>query len=346
MGRRTELAAGNSGLSLAAKRLLAIIAYYIALGAAIALTWPYSAAIRHLLTGTSLADLAAGAGGAAQVLTNAPRVVSAESLQQQVQVTLLALAGALVTSLPVAWSYSLTRRRRGFAQSMGQILVLLPIAVAGMVTLIQSSVALAFSLAGIVAVLRFRNALDDVKDGVYIFVCISIGIAAALGALTIGLLTSFVFNASVLVLWWLDFARRPTPGIRGGIRKLMRLPKVHLPRLPNARPLGSVAQDGDAIHESAARAWRSELQLTSRQGGIKGHVTSSLRVLTPIPDETRPVVDALLRAHARRWRLIGIIPNGPNMFTLKYRVSMHRADRDALLDAARSASRVVGVELR
>lgn len=345
MGRRTELAAGSSGLSLAAKRLLAIIAYYIVLAAAIALAWPYSAAIRHLLTGTSLADLAAGAGGAAQALTNAPRVVSAESLQQQLQVTLLALGGALVTSLPVAWSYSLTRRRRGFAQSMGQILVLLPIAVAGMVTLIQSSVALAFSLAGIVAVLRFRNALDDVKDGVYIFVCISIGIAAALGALTIGLLTSFVFNGSVLVLWWLDFARRPTPGIRGGIRKLMRLPKVHLPRLPNARPLGSVGADGDAVHASAARAWRSEL-LTSKGAGLKGHVTSSLRIQTPSPDETRPFVEALLRERARHWRLIGIIPTGAEMFTLKYRVSVRRAERSDLLDAVRASSRVVGVEVR
>jgi len=345
MGRRTELAAGNSGLSLAAKRLLAIIAYYILLAAAIALTWRYSAAVRHLLTGTSLADLAAGAGGASLSLTDAPRVVSAESLRQQLQVTMLALAGAIVTSLPVAWSYSLTRRRRGFAQSMGQILVLLPVAVAGMVTLIQSSVALAFSLAGIVAVLRFRNALDDVKDGVYIFVAISIGISAALGALTIGLLTSFVFNASVLVLWWLDFARRPTPGIRGGIQKLMRLPKIHLPRLPNARPVGSIAADGDAVHASAARAWRSEL-LGSSGTGLKGHVTSSLRILTPSPDETRPFVESLLRERARHWRLIGIIPTGAEMFTLKYRVSVRRAERSDLLDAVRAASRVVGVEVR
>ncbi|MGH7694684.1 MAG: DUF4956 domain-containing protein, partial [Gemmatimonadaceae bacterium] len=332
--------------SLAAKRLLAIIAYYVVLAAALALTWRYSPAVRHLLTGTSLADLAAGPSGAAQALTDAPRIVSAESLQQQITGTLLALAGALITAIPVAWSYSLTRRRRGFAQSMGQILVLLPVAVAGMVTLIQSSVALAFSLAGIVAVLRFRNALDDVKDGVYIFVCISIGIAAALGALTIGLLTSFVFNAAVLTLWWLDFARRPTPGIRGGIRKLMRLPKIHLPRLPNARPVGSIAADGDALHASAASVWRSELQLTSRGVGLKGHVTSSLRIQTPSPDETRPFVEALLRERARHWRLIGIIPTGAEMFTLKYRVSVRRAERSDLLDAVRASSRVVGVEVR
>ena len=136
-----------------------------------------------------------------------------------------------------------------------------------MVVLIQNSLPLAFSLAGIVAVLRFRNALDDVKDGVYIFICVSIGMSAAVGALTIGLLTSIVFNASVLVLWWLDFARRPTPGIRGGVWKLMRLPKVHPPKMPNAtRPRDG--RDGSEAFASAARAWRRQLQLTSDTGGV------------------------------------------------------------------------------
>ncbi len=345
MGRRTELAVGKGGLSLAAKRLLAIVAYYVALAGALALTWRYSTWVRQLFTGTSLADLSQGVGALTSGVADTARAVAAQSMDQQVQSTLIVLAGALVTSIPVAWSYSLTRRRRGFEQSMVHILVLLPIAVAGMVALIQNSLALAFSLAGIVAVLRFRNALDDVKDGVYIFICVAIGISAAMGALTIGLLTSFVFNSCVLVLWWLDFARKPTPGIRGGIRKLMRLPRVRLPRLPNARRPGST--DGAEVFASAARAWRSELDL-SEHGAVaqKGHVTSSLRVLTPAPDETRQVVEALLGERARRWRLIGVIPTGADTFTLKYRISVRRSERGALLDAVRSASRVVGVELR
>ncbi len=343
MGRRTELAFGRGGLSLAAKRLLAIVAYYVALAVALALTWRYSTAVRQLFTGTSLADLSAQAAALTRGVTDTARAVAAQSMAVHIQSTLLALAGALVTSIPVAWSYSLTRRRRGFEQSMVHILVLLPIAVAGMVALIQNSLALAFSLAGIVAVLRFRNALDDVKDGVYIFICVAIGISAAMGALTIGLLTSFVFNSCVLVLWWLDFARKPTPGIRGGIRKLMRLPRVHLPRLPNERRPGST--DGEEVFASAARAWRSELDL-SKPGAQKGHVTLSLRVQTSNADETRPFVEALLRERTRRWRLIGVVPAGADTYVLKYRISVRRAERGNLLDAVRSASQVVGVELR
>ncbi|MGQ0641823.1 MAG: DUF4956 domain-containing protein [Gemmatimonadaceae bacterium] len=354
MGRRSELTSGTGGLSLAAKRLLAIVAYYAALALAIALTWRFSASIRQLFAGTSLGDLAVGAGtGSAATITQAlsdtvARAITADSILEQSRSTLVVLAGALVTSLPVAWSYSLTRRRRGFAQSMVHILVLLPVAVAGMVALIQNSLALAFSLAGIVAVLRFRNALDDVKDGVYIFISVAIGISAAMSALTVGLLTSLVFNTCVLVLWWLDFARRPTPGIRGGVWRLMRLPKVLHPREPNEQRAASNGGDGEEAFASAAREWRRQLNLSMehRAAGPKQHVNASLRIQTATPDESRPLVEAVLRNRTRRWRLVGIVPGDGELSTLKYRVSVHRAERSELLDAVRSEAQIAGAELR
>lgn len=349
MAYNETLAAGKTGMSHAAKRLLAIVAYYVVLGIAIALTWRFSPSLRQLFAGTTLADLATGAGNAISRsdVADSARSVGLVSPLQQVTSTLLVLAGALTTALPLAWTYSLTRRRRGFKQSMVHILVLLPLAVAGMVVLIQNSLALAFSLAGIVAVLRFRNALDDVKDGVYIFICVSIGMSAAVGALTIGLLTSIVFNASVLVLWWLDFARRPTPGIRGGVWKLMRLPKVAPPKLPNAQRAATAGRDGNEVFASAARAWRRQLQLTAehRAAAPKGHVNASLRVFTTAPDESRPLVESVLQERTHRWRFIGILPAPNGIFILKYRVRLRRSARADLRDAVRAAARAVGVEL-
>jgi len=46
------------------------------------------------------------------------------------------------------------------------------------VLIVRDSVALAFSLAGIVAAVRFRNTLRDTKDAVYIFLAIAVGLAA------------------------------------------------------------------------------------------------------------------------------------------------------------------------
>jgi hypothetical protein len=61
-----------------------------------------------------------------------------------------------------------------------QLLIILPLVVAGIVVLVKDSLALAFSLAGIVAAVRFRNTLDDSKDAVYVFLATGVGLAAAL----------------------------------------------------------------------------------------------------------------------------------------------------------------------
>jgi hypothetical protein len=345
-----DVADAPGGLSVAAKRLLAIVAYYVALGAGIAIAWRYSPALRELLAGTSLADLASGSSGlfTRPVAPDSTSAITPTSAMQQGKGTLFVLAGALATAIPAALVYSLTRRRRGFQQSMVHILVLLPVAVAGMVVLIQNSLALAFSLAGIVAVLRFRNTLDDVKDGVYIFVGVSIGISAAIGALNIGLLTSLVFNVCVLVLWWLDFARRPTPGIRGGLRSLARLPKVVPVKQPNESAASDDRRDGDEVFASAARAWRRQLQLTAEHavGTPKGHARALLRVHTSAPDVSRRAVEDVLREHTHRWELVAIVPSEGGNFTLKYRVRMRRSERAHLLNAVSAVPQAIGVELR
>ena len=115
----------------------------------------------------------------------------------------------MALALPVAWVYLITRRKKGFTQSVVHTLIVLPVAVAGIMVLVQNNLALAFSLAGIAA-LRFRNTLEDTKDAVYLFVGTGIGIAAAVDELDVGLALSLIFNLAVLVLWWTDLGRTPS----------------------------------------------------------------------------------------------------------------------------------------
>ena len=58
---------------------------------------------------------------------------------------------------------------------MVQTLVILPIVAAGVVFMVKNSLALAFSLGGIVAAVSFRNTLRDTKDAVYIFLATGVG---------------------------------------------------------------------------------------------------------------------------------------------------------------------------
>ncbi|HUP90267.1 MAG TPA: DUF4956 domain-containing protein [Longimicrobiales bacterium] len=127
-----------------------------------------------------------------------------DMLERTASVFLITI-GALALALPVAWVYTFTRRLR-FDASLVHSVIILPLVVSGIVVIVKDSVALAFSLAGIVAVVRFRNTLKDPKDAVYIFLALGIGLAAGVQALDIALVLSFMFNFVVLILWKFNLA--------------------------------------------------------------------------------------------------------------------------------------------
>jgi hypothetical protein len=120
----------------------------------------------------------------------------------------VAMCAAGLLALPVAWLYTITRQKRGYRQSVVHSLILLPVVVAGVVVLVKFSLALAFSLAGIVAAVRFRNTLEDSKDAVYIFVVTAVGLSAGV-ELSVALTLSFIFNLVTLLLFRSDFGRTP-----------------------------------------------------------------------------------------------------------------------------------------
>jgi len=106
---------------------------------------------------------------------------------------------------PVAWIYMGARRRKGREQSFILTVLLLPVVVAGIVMIVQNSLALAFSLAGIVAGVRFRLTLDDTLDAIYIFIAIGAGLAAGTESLEIVAVVTIFFNYAMLIFWELDY---------------------------------------------------------------------------------------------------------------------------------------------
>jgi hypothetical protein len=121
----------------------------------------------------------------------------------------LALIGALLVAYPVALTYQWTNDAETYRPDFGRAMVLLPIAVAMTVFIVKDSLALAFSLAGIAAVVRWRAALREAMDGVFMFVMIGIGLAAGVQLLVVALVGSIVFNLAILALNRNRFASRP-----------------------------------------------------------------------------------------------------------------------------------------
>jgi hypothetical protein len=228
-----------------------------------------------------------------------------------------AMLGALVLAIPVAWVYLITRRRKGFAQSVVHTILMLPLAVAGTMVLVQNSIPLAFSLAGL-AVLRFRNTLDDTKDAIYLFVATGIGISSAAHALDVGLALSFLFSSTAVVLWWTDLGRTPAKlKARLTLEKLRETREMRIP----------VPADG-----LPADPWNAVLRV---------HASNS--------DEAQSAVESVLRESAKRWELTGITPGEHGFQQIEYVVRLKPSiARGSLLNSlrARGAPNVIGAEFR
>ena len=134
-----------------------------------------------------------------------------EPLSQSIHL-LIGLLSTMLMMLPVAWIYMGCRRRKGKEQSFILAIVLLPLAVTGIVLIVQNSRALAFALAGIVAGVRFRITLDDTIDAIYIFVAIGVGLAAGIEAVEIGAVVTLFFNYTIIFLWLVSYAEKESGG--------------------------------------------------------------------------------------------------------------------------------------
>ena len=111
-----------------------------------------------------------------------------------------AMTCTLLLMIPVSWTYKSIHDASVYDHSLDETTMVLPAVVAGIVIVVQHSLALAFSLAGIVAGVHFRRALSDTFDTLFIFVAIGVGIAAGIRSVEIAIVLTVFFNyATVLV---------------------------------------------------------------------------------------------------------------------------------------------------
>lgn len=120
----------------------------------------------------------------------------------------LAIIGTVALMAPVSWVYFITTPIKRVDRSFAQTMIVLPIIVAGIAMIVQHSIALAFSLAGIVAAVRFRFSLDEPAHTLYIFCAITIGLGAGISAIGIATVISIGFVYSTMALWMLNYGAR------------------------------------------------------------------------------------------------------------------------------------------
>jgi len=108
------------------------------------------------------------------------------------------MSATLLLMLPVSWVYRAIHTDSVYDHSIDTTTLVLPAVVAGIVTVVQHSLALAFSLAGIVAGVRFRRALNDTFDTLFILSSIGVGISAGVNSIEIAVVLTVFFNYAAI----------------------------------------------------------------------------------------------------------------------------------------------------
>ena len=333
-----------------------VIAYYVLLFAATALFVELVPGAEALVTGgfQTSPELDAGVRGVITGTGDQVPIFSAPSGLPLSEV--FAMASAFALMLPVAWIYIMTRQRKGFRQSVVQTLVILPIVVAGVVFMVKNSLALAFSLGGIVAAVSFRNTLRDTKDAVYIFLATGVGLAAGIQSVPFAAALSITYNIVILILWYTDFGRSPAdlqgpPATRRLERALALSNRTSaFVQLVDDQILKSLTPDQlDALSERTRRrrgrpapaaedvAPKKPVELRSLDLRIQGAV-----------DPARRAAEAVLEVSAKRWEFVRAVAGAGGEQHLHYRVRLKKSvPADSLIQSLRTgaAAHVTGVEL-
>jgi hypothetical protein len=283
--------------------------------------------------------------------------------------SLLTMFSAVILMLPVAWVYVLTRAKKGFSQSTVQTLIFLPIVVAGTVLLVRSSLALAFGLGGVVGAVAFRNRLQDPKDAIYIFLAISVGLAAGAQVMPVALAISMFFNLIVLVAWRADFGRMPA-GLDSEVaeRRLQRVrgasglaeSKEFISMLDQQLLRSMTPDQLQALSQRAAeRGKRVEasiadsgaIQDTSEMKVPKPRFDTHLRIVMQPEDAVavRQAVEQVLMTQAKRWEFDKAGPADGGRAMALYRVRFKKTIPNTLVvEAIRRAviPKMVTIDVR
>lgn len=236
--------------------------------------------------------------------------LQAASAAQLALTVLLALFGTLALMLPVSWVYMSARNLRRHSQVVAQSLIILPIVVTGIVFIVRDSLALAFSLAGVVAAVRFRTNMRDPRDLVFIFLAIAVGFSAGVQALEVGALVSVVFNFVVLLSWRYDFGRSAlapsasaqwteplsTLAAEANGNGAARIPDRDLILALNPRTADALANRFERVRDMV----KSGKKKKTRYNAV-------LAVTSDRVSETQAIIERVLAERTRRWRLDEVV---------------------------------------
>ena len=192
----------------AGKLLVQITAYYLIIALVIFVALKIWPGLRGYLPIGGVEQLISQPAKNPLQASEAVRAAHVANFGQSVFWLVVAIIAAIVVSLPVSWVYMAVRGGEEYDQSLVNTIIVLPMVVTGIVIIVQNSLALAFSLAGIAGAVRFRNSLKSSGDALFILLAVGTGLAAGIGAIELAAVISIAFNYCFAMLWITEYGER------------------------------------------------------------------------------------------------------------------------------------------
>jgi hypothetical protein len=228
----------------------------------------------------------------------------------------LAMAMAFVLTVPTVLVYVRTRTHETYDESLVNTVLVLPSVITAILIVVQSSLALAFSLTGIVAAVRFRSNVKESRDALYIFASVAIGFASGVYALDVAAAASLFFVLLELFAW-----RSGLGGDHSGTHA------AHWPDSPS-NPVPAIAASGEGRRPAGNHP---HAKPDDRAGGeAKPNPEPKpksmvLRVEADDLEHGRRVVEAVLAATAKKWQFERTLHHGGRTTGLEYHARLRRS---------------------
>lgn len=134
------------------------------------------------------------------------------------------IGSALLLGFIVALLYYFTQKKAGGSTSLSVTIIMVPAIIALIVVIIQNNLARAFTLAGSLAIIRYRSAPASPRDIAYVLFSLAIGIACGIGYVAYAAVFTVIFCVVLFVISITGF---------GGLGRDTMLLKILIPESLN-----------------------------------------------------------------------------------------------------------------
>ena len=129
------------------------------------------------------------------------------------EITLVTIVAALAVASALAFyiflAYRVVTRKTFYSKSFNISLAGITVITSALILTMQSSVVLSLGMVGALSIVRFRTAIKDPMDLMFLFWSISVGIICGAGLAQVAVVLSIVITLGILFLNWFPVAKAP-----------------------------------------------------------------------------------------------------------------------------------------